>query len=98
MPMVGEDIEYNNLNMRTELDHAYTVEIPGPVLRDIKGKVARLDHIMKWTKRNNASVSEYYHVQTKRHYALLEDNPMYRDAYKEFMAIRALLGEQPSLF
>jgi len=99
MPMVSEDIEYNNdFSIRSDLDHVYTVEIPGPALRDIKGRVARLGHIMDWAKRNNSSVSQYFHEQVRRHYVLLEDNPMYRDAYKEFMSIRALLGEEPSLF
>lgn len=91
-----EDIEY--IQNQIEEDHVFTVEIPGPVLRDIKGKAARLDHIMEWAKKNNSSVSQYFHEQIKRHYALLEDNPMYRTAYKEFMSIRALLGEEPALF
>lgn len=90
------DIDF--IQHRIEEDHVFTVEIPGPVLRDIKGKATRLDHIMEWANKNNTSVSQYFHEQVKRHYALLEDNPMYRNAYKEFMSIRALLGEEPTLF
>jgi hypothetical protein len=90
------DIDF--IQHQIEEDHVFTVEIPGPVLRDIKEKAARLDHIMEWTKKNNSSASQYFHEHIKRHHALLEDNPMYRDAYKEFMSIRALLGEDPALF
>lgn len=90
------DVEY--IQNQIEEDHVFTVEMSGPVLRNIKGKAARLDHIMEWAKKNNSSVSQYFHEQIKRHYTLLEDNPMYKDAYKEFMSIRALLGEEPTLF
>jgi hypothetical protein len=90
------DIEY--IQNKIEEDHVFTVEIPGPLLRELKGKAARLDHILEWGRKHNSSVSEYFHEQINRHYALLEENSMYKDAYREFMSIRALLGEEPSLF
>jgi hypothetical protein len=94
--VLRSDLEY--IQHQIEEDHVFTVEIPGPVLRDIKGRVTRLHHIMGWAERNNSSVSQYFNEQVRQHYALLEDNAMYRDAYKEFMSIRALLGEEPHLF
>ena len=90
------DAEY--IHQATEEDSVYTIEIAGPALRELKNKSARLDHIIEWGRKNNRSVSEYLHEQIDRHHRLLEENSMYKDAYKEFMSIRALLGEHPSLF
>ena len=43
----------------------------------------------------SSDVLNYYIDNNERHLVLLEENSMYKDAWKEFQAIRALLGETP---
>ena len=43
----------------------------------------------------SSDVLNYYIDNNERHLALLEENSMYRDAWKDFQTIRALLGETP---
>jgi hypothetical protein len=45
--------------------------------------------------RSQLDVSDFFIQNRERHLALLKENPMYKDAWKEFQSIRALLGENP---
>lgn len=42
-------------------------------------------------------ISDFLISNRERHYELLKENEMYREAWKEFQAIRVLLGETPYL-
>ena len=44
---------------------------------------------------NTGTIAEFYIQQREKHYQLLKENQMYKDAWKEFQSIRALLGEDP---
>ena len=44
---------------------------------------------------NPNELADYMIANRERHLELLKENEMYRDAWKEFQAIRVLLGETP---
>jgi hypothetical protein len=46
-------------------------------------------------KGGPSDVTQFFIDNKERHLELLQENSMYRDAWKEFQSIRALLGETP---
>lgn len=62
-----------------------------------------LDHANRYNGRPQSGysgygpndVSDFFIQNRERHNELLKENSMYRDAWKEFQSIRALLGETP---
>jgi len=88
----------------TTEEQVYQVELDERTI----GKFERLESTVKYAleymdrkhggQRPSApsnDVADYYIDNKERHLALLQENSMYRDAWKEFQSIRALLGETP---
>jgi len=53
----------------------------------------RLSNVYEYAERTGGMPEDFFIKNNERHRALLRDNPMYRDAWKEFQSIRALVGE-----
>lgn len=74
-------------------DVAYTIEVTGTMVHRWMQFQNRLMHIIDHADFNNESPTTYYNEARERHEKLLEENPMYQQAWQEFQQIRVLLGE-----
>jgi Mor family transcriptional regulator len=79
--------------IRTE--QVYTVELTETILKKLQYNEDRLQHIHEYAKRTGGMPESYFLDNSERHRNLLQENQMYKDAWKEFQTIRALLGETP---
>ena len=82
-------------------ESVYQVELTEKLIERFEYNESAMAHAIDYVARkhgqksylNNNSYSEFHIDNSERHAALLKDNQMYRDAWKEFQSIRALLGE-----
>jgi hypothetical protein len=74
-------------------DVAYTIEVTGTMVHRWMQFQSRLMHIIEHADRNNGLPIVYLTETRERHEKLLEENPMYQQAWQEFQEIRTLLGE-----
>jgi hypothetical protein len=85
----------------------YTVELEEAAIERLERFESTIKHALDHVNRhlggrNNGysgygpnDVSDFMIENKERHLALLKENSMYRDAWKEFQTIRVLLGETP---
>lgn len=79
--------------VNTAEDYLYHLEVPAALVNRW-GKTSRqLKHLIELADRHNSSPVSEYAKGVERHHELLHENPMYREAWREFQSIRALLGE-----
>jgi len=91
-------------DLKTTTEQVYQVELDERTI----GKFERLESTVKYAleymnrkhggQRPSApsnDVADYYIDNKERHLELLQENSMYRDAWREFQSIRVLLGETP---
>lgn len=74
-------------------DVAYTIEVTGVMVHRWMQFQSRLMHIIDHADLKNGSPPGVYIEARERHAKMLEENPMYQQAWKEFQEIRVLLGE-----
>ena len=79
----------------THTEQVYTVELTETVIKNLQYNDDRLKHIHEYAERKGGMPESYFLDNSQRHRQLLQENPMYRDAWREFQSIRALLGETP---
>lgn len=79
----------------THTEQVYTVELTESIVSRFKYNEDQLGYIQEYAKRNGTMTASYYIDKSERHRQLLQENPMYRDAWREFQSIRVLLGETP---
>jgi hypothetical protein len=90
--------------VETTTEPVYEAEIPARAVDSLMRNESTLRHAITHVTKgsysagnlsNTATIAEFYIQQREKHYELLKDNQMYKDAWKEFQSIRALLGEEP---
>ena len=91
----------------TTQEQVYTVELDERTIERLERMEADIHHAIDYANRNYTSrsdigykggpsdVTAFFIENKERHEELLKENSMYRDAWKEFQSIRALLGETP---
>lgn len=95
-----DPIDWGPIETKTEL--VYQVEIDEKTVERLQRHEAMISNAMEHAARLNrhgfagpGSIAQYVMDNSNRHYELLKENSMYKDAWKEFQTIRALLGETP---
>lgn len=94
--MQDEPIDWAPLTTTTE--NVLQVEINEATVDRLKYNEDMLHRAMSYVQKpmyNSPNMGQYFVDKHTRHLELLKENPMYRDAWKEFQSIRALLGEDP---
>lgn len=93
-------IDFAPINSITE--QVYQVEIDERTIDRLRRNetllLSAMEHASRLTRQgmfNSNSVGQYFIDNSNRHYELLKENPMYKEAWKEFQTIRVLLGETP---
>jgi hypothetical protein len=79
--------------VNTADDYLYHLEVPAALVNRWSRTSRQLHHIIELAERHNTSPIAEYIKPIERHRELLHENPMYREAWREFQSIRALLGE-----
>jgi hypothetical protein len=74
-------------------DHVYKIEVTSATLKKWQMYESRLHHVIKYADEHDSSPTNFYLDNRSKHNDLLVNNPMYREAWKEFQSIRALLGQ-----
>lgn len=94
-------IDWSEQYTTTE-EQVYTVELDERTLDRLQRLESIVQIAMEHASRVNrtspdrsGSVGQFYIDNSQRHHALLKENSMYRDSWKEFQSIRVLLGETP---
>jgi hypothetical protein len=86
----------------------YTVELDQQTIEKLERMEADVHHAIDYANRKYhtargssgytggpSDVTQFFIDNKERHLELLQENSMYRDAWKEFQSIRVLLGESP---
>jgi hypothetical protein len=94
--------------METISERVYQVELDERTIERLQRHEAMVTNAIEHASRlnrqgqfnsigqfNTSGVVQYFIDNSNRHHELLKENPMYRDAWKEFQSIRVLLGETP---
>lgn len=77
-----------------ESENIYKIETSTGVIKRWKRQSDQMQAAITWANINtHGHVGSYFTEQYQRHLQLLAENPMYRQAWKEFQEMRALLGE-----
>jgi len=84
-----------DFEMATRHSVLYQIEVPEDIVKKWEYHEARLNHVIEYAERMGSMPASYFLDNSDRHRKLLEENQMYRDAWREFQSIRALLGETP---
>lgn len=87
--------EINELTFQTRQEQLYQIEVSSPILQRWRSYADRLQHIIDDADRYDKTPVGIRVEQRQRHQELLEENPMYKQAWDEFQQIRALMGEDP---
>lgn len=91
----------------TTEEHVYTVELDERTIERLERMEVDIHHAIDYANRKYtprgavgynggpSDVAHFFIDNKERHLELLQENSMYRDAWKEFQSIRVLLGETP---
>lgn len=91
----------------TSEEQVYQVELDERTIERLGRMEADIHHAIDYANRKYTArvasgykggpsdVTQFFIENKERHLELLKENSMYRDAWKEFQSIRALLGETP---
>jgi hypothetical protein len=91
----------------TTEEHVYTVELDQQTIERLERFESTIKNALEFANRQYSvrqtgysgygpnDVSDFMMENKERHLALLKENSMYRDVWKEFQTIRVLLGETP---
>jgi hypothetical protein len=79
--------------VNTAEDYLYHLEVPAALVKRWSKTSRQLKYLIELADRHNSSPVTEYAKGVERHHELLHENPMYREAWREFQSIRALLGE-----
>lgn len=74
-------------------EHLYKIEVSSATLKKWQMYEARLHHVIKYADDHDSSPTNFYLDNRAKHDDMMVNNPMYREAWKEFQSIRALLGQ-----
>ncbi len=74
-------------------DTLYHIEVTGATLERWRQYELRLNHVIEHADMTNGLPVVFFTEARGRHNKLLEENPMYQQAWREFQEIRSLLGE-----
>jgi hypothetical protein len=99
--------EHDCIDFTTTEEQVYQVEIDQQTIERLERMEVDIHHAIdyanhKYTSRvavgytgGPSNVTHFFIDNKERHLELLQENSMYRDAWKEFQSIRVLLGETP---
>lgn len=77
-----------------ESENIFKIEASTGVIKRWKRQSDQIQAAITWANVNtHGHVGSYFTEQYQRHLQLLAENPMYRQAWKEFQEVRILLGE-----
>jgi len=83
-----------------QYENAYKLEVNTRTVEHWMSTDETLEHIRGMARKSTASMAGLYYTESdyvansrERHRDLLHNNQMYRDSWREFQAMRALLGE-----
>jgi hypothetical protein len=88
-------------------EYVYTVELDQQTIERLGRSESTIKHALDHASRHSSGrnngysgygpndVSDFMIENKERHLKLLQENPMYKDAWQEFQSIRVLLGETP---
>jgi hypothetical protein len=100
-------IDWSAERYKIREEHLYQVELTEQTIERLEMSEASMRHAIdyanrKYTVRGSSGytggpsdVTAFFIENKERHQELLNENSMYRDAWKEFQSIRVLLGETP---
>ena len=97
----ASDDPINWAPLATTTETMYQVELDERTIERFQYNESAMAHAIDYVERkhgqkshlSNNSYYEFHIDNSERHLELLRENSMYRDAWKEFQSIRALLGE-----
>jgi hypothetical protein len=89
---VIDDIN-DTINYRECEEHLYKIEVTSATLKKWQMYEARLEHVIRYADEHDTSPTNFYIDNRAKHNDMMVNNPMYREAWKEFQSIRALLGQ-----
>ena len=83
---------------RTWEEPAYTVEVTGSTVKRWQAMEKRMQYVagIANTKNSPWEDPDAWIEAWRKHQQLLVSNPMYKEAWTEFLSIRAILGEDTS--
>ena len=90
----------------TTTEQVYQVELDERTIERFERTESDIKHALETANRRSNSpgyrgpigpndISDFYIKNRERHFELLQENSMYRDAWREFQSIRVLIGETP---
>ena len=104
----NDRIEWSAERYTVREEQVYQVELDQQTIERLERMEADIHHAIEYANRKYhtargssgynggpSDVTAFFIENKERHEELLKENSMYRDAWKEFQSIRALLGETP---
>lgn len=103
---MDDRIDWSDQFTTTE-ERVYHVELNENTIERFERMESDIRHALEYANRKYATrntvgyrggpsdVTEFFIENKERHLELLQENSMYKDAWKEFQAIRVLVGETP---
>ena len=102
----ASDDPINWAPLKTTTETMYQVELDERTIERFERTESDIKHALETANRRSNSpgyrgpistsdISEFYIKNRERHFELLQENSMYRDAWREFQSIRVLIGETP---
>jgi len=97
-------IDWMAAHLTSTEEQVYQVELDESTIGKFERLESTVKYALEYMDRKHGSqkysapsndVADYYIDNKERHLKLLQENSMYRDAWKEFQSIRVLLGETP---
>ena len=104
---VINDGKISEATFETTTEQVYQVELDERTIEKFERIESTVKQALDYANRFNSrqqvtysgvgpnDVSDFFIQNRERHLELLKENQMYKDAWKEFQSIRALLGETP---
>lgn len=98
-PMMSKALdESEHIEMQRILDQQklYRIEASTSVVKRWKRQCDQVERAYEYSDQyanHMTHMGNYFSHQLQRHQQLLENNPMYRQAWEEFQQVRLLLGE-----
>jgi hypothetical protein len=98
MPAFGfmkdnDSIDWAPQTIQTE--DVYNVELTESLINRLQNIEDQLEWVTQHAQKTGGHIASFFLSNSERHLELIKENPMYRDAYREFQSIRALLRETP---
>lgn len=97
---LDQPLDGSSTDVVTQEGWIYDLRIHDTVLENWRYQQEKFKHFAKEAESTGRThgyfrIDAHWNEQKQRHYRLLAEDPVYKQAWQEFQAMRSLLGEDP---